>query len=301
MEGGLGMPVFYRRLPKFQYISSETVDDALSCLVEYRQKARLIAGGTDLIPQLKRREIPIPEYVIDIKGIPGLEEIRYDPQFGLKIGALATMSSIERSPVLQEHFPILVQAASSMASPQIRNRGTFGGNICNAVPSADSAPALLAMGAKVVLQALTGVRMVSLEKFFTGPRATVIREDEMLVHILVPKPDEETRGIYLKLSPRHSMDLAVVGVAVAGSCKDGTCTDVKIGLGAVAPTPIRATGAEEVLRGRKVFPEVIDQAARSAMDRCSPRIDSNRASPEYRRDMVYVLTRRALRQVLGAG
>ena len=295
------MAVFYRRLPKFKYISAETVDDALSCLVEYRQKARLLAGGTDLIPQFKQREIPIPEYVIDIKGIAALEAITYDPESGLKIGALATMASIEKSPVLQEHFPILVQAASSMASPQIRNRGTFAGNICAAVPSADSAPALLAMGAKVLLQAMTGFRMVSLEKFFTGPQATVMCEDEMLVYIFVPKPESETRGVYLKLSPRHSMDLAIVGVAAAGRCEDGICTHIRIALGAVAPTPIRATGAEQVLRGQKVTPEVIDQAARSAVDHCSPRIDSHRASPEYRRDMVYVLTKRALRQVLEIG
>ena len=295
------MAVFYRRLPKFKYIAAETVDDALSCLVEYRQKARLLAGGTDLIPQFKQREIPIPEYVIDIKGIAGLEAITYESRSGLKIGALTTMSAIEKSPVLRERFPILVQAASSMASPQIRNRGTFAGNICAAVPSADSAPALLVMGARVVLQAITGARMLPLDQFFTGPRQTVMQEDEMLLHILVPEPSPATKGVYLKLSPRHSMDLAIVGVAVAGRCEDGICTHIRIALGAVAPTPIRATGAEQVLRGQKVTPEVIDQAARSAVDHCNPRIDSHRASPEYRRDMVYVLTKRALRQVLEIG
>lgn len=280
---------------------AETVDDALGFLADYGKKARVLAGGTDLIPQLKRREIPIPEYIVNIKGIPGLAEITYDPESGLKIGALATMTAIERSPVLQKHYPILVQTALTMASPQIRNRGTFAGNICTAVPSADSVPALMAMGAKAVLQSMTGVRMIPLEQFFKGPRTTVMHDDEMLVNILVPKPEPGTKGVYLKLSPRHSMDLAIVGVAAAGSCKDGICTHVKIGLGAVGPTPIRAMGAEQVLRDRKVSPEVIDEAARSAVDHCNPRIDSHRASPEYRRDMVYVLTRRALGHVLDIG
>jgi len=295
------MAVFYRRLPKFKYVHLETTDDAFACLAEYGERARLLAGGTDLIPQLKQREIPIPEYVIDIKGIPGLGAIMYDPGYGLKIGALTTISAIEKSPVLREHYPILVQAASSMASPQIRNRGTFAGNICNAVSSADSAPALLAMGAKVVLQALTGVRIIPLDKFFKGPRQTVMQKDEMLLHIFIPAPAPYTKGVYLKLSPRHSMDLAVVGVAVAASCENGICTDAKIALGAVAPTSIRATKAEQVLRGRRVSPELIDEAARTAVDHCNPRLDSHRASPEYRRDMVYVLTRRALGQVLQAG
>jgi CO/xanthine dehydrogenase FAD-binding subunit len=295
------MEVFHRRLPKIKYVRVDKIDDALAFLAEYGEEARLLAGGTDLVPQLKDREIPIPEYVVDIKGIPGLEGISYDQESGLKIGALATISAIEKSSVLKERYPILVMAASTMASPQVRNRGTFAGNICNAVPSADSVPSFLALGAKVVLQSITGIRMVPLEKFFIGPRATVLREDEMLVYILVPNQEPEAKGVYLKLSPRHSMDLAVVGVAAAGVCNDGVCSRIRIGLGAVAPTPILATGAEQVLRGGKVYPELIDEAARSAAEQCNPRTDSHRASPEYRRDMVYVLTRRALRQVLGFG
>lgn len=295
------MAVFYRKLPKFKYVFAETIDDALGCLVEYEKKAKLLAGGTDLIPQFKQREIPIPEYVVDLKGIPDLGTITYDEHSGLKIGSMTTISAIESSPALQKHFPILVQAASTMASPQIRNRGTIGGNICNAVPSADSVPALLVLGAKVVVQAATGVRLIPLDQFFTGPRATVMQKDEILIQILVPQQRPEMKGVYLKLSPRHSMDLAVVGVAATAHCEGGICTHIKIALGAVAPTPVRATGAERVLQDRKVSPELIDEAARSAVDHCNPRTDSHRASPEYRRDMVYVLTRRALGQVMQIG
>jgi carbon-monoxide dehydrogenase medium subunit len=250
-----------------------------------------------LIPQLKQREIPIPEHVIDMKGIPGLEAITYDEEYGLKIGPLTTMSAIERSPVMRERFSILVQAASSMASPQIRNRGTFAGNICSAVPSADSVPALMVMGARVVLKAMTGDRMVPLDQFFRGPRKTVMQEDEMLLHILVPQPAPATRGVYLKLSPRHSMDLAIVGVAAAGSCENGICSHIKIALGAVAPTPVRAPVAEAMLQGQKVTPAIINEAAKNVITQCSP-IDDHRASAEYRCDMLHVLTRRALTQVL---
>ena len=296
-QGGLRMAVFYRRLPRFDYVRAETIDDALECLAGHKGEVRLLAGGTDLIPQLKQREIPIPEHVIDLKGIAGLEGITYDEEYGLKIGPLTTMSAIERSPVMGERFSILVQAASSMASPQIRNRGTFAGNICSAVPSADSAPALMVMGARVVLKAVTGVRMVPLDQFFTGPRKTVMQSDEVLSDILVPKPTPATRGVYLKLSPRHSMDLAIVGIAAAGSMENGICTHIRIALGAVAPTPVRAPVAEAMLQGQKITPDLISEAAKNVVTQCSP-IDDHRASAEYRCDMVHVLTRRALTQVL---
>lgn len=291
------MAVFYRRLPRFDYVRAETIDDALESLAGHKGEVRLLAGGTDLIPQIKQREVPAPEFIVDLKGVRALEAITYDEETGLKIGALTTMRAIEKSPLLRERFPILVQAASTMASPQIRNRGTFAGNICSAVPSADSAPPLMALGAKIVLQAVTGTRMIPLDRFFRGPRETVMQEDEMLLSILVPKPNPATRGVYLKLSPRHAMDLAIVGVAAAGSCEDGICTHIRIALGAVAPTPLRAPGVEAMLQGQKVTVELIHEAAKHAVSQCSP-ISDHRASAEYRCDMIRVMTRRALTQVL---
>jgi len=291
------MAIFYRRLPKFQYLLPKTLNEALSVLDKHKATARLFAGGTDLIPQLKRREVDIPRYVVDLKGIPGLDTITYDEDAGLKIGPLATISAIAESPFIRDHYSSLLQAALSMASPQVRNRGTFAGNICSAVPSADSAPALLALEASVRLLGQKGAREVPMDKFFTGPRKTVLEADEMLLEISVPRPKSGSRGVYLKLSPRHSMDLAIVGVAAVGVCENGICKDIKIALGAVAPTPIRALTAEAVLQGKPVTPALIDEAAKNALRQCSP-IDDHRASREYRCDMVYVMARRALNQIL---
>ncbi|HNT67972.1 MAG TPA: xanthine dehydrogenase family protein subunit M [Syntrophorhabdaceae bacterium] len=291
------MSQFYRRLPRLQYFLPKTLDEALSFLKEHKAAARLFAGGTDLIPQLKKRETDIPLYLVDLKGIQGLDAITYDEVAGLKIGPLATISAIATCPFVQDHYPSLFQAASSMASPQVRNRGTFAGNICSAVPSADSAPALLALEASVRLLGRKGEREVPIGQFFTGPRKTVLEADEMLLEIGVPSPKPGSRGVYLKLSPRHSMDLAIVGVAAVGTCEDGMCKDIKIALGAVAPTPIRVPAAEATLEGKRVTPGIIEEASQKAASQCSP-IDDHRASQEYRRDMVYILARRALNRVL---
>jgi len=291
------MGIFYRRLPRFEYIAPKTLDEALKVLNKYKETARLLAGGTDLLLQMKKRERKIPEYVIDLKGIPELDYISHDTD-GLEIGALTTISAIEQSPRVQSEFPILTQAASLMASPQVRNRATFVGNICNAAASADSAPSLLVLSATVKIRGIRKERTIPLEQFFTGPGTTVLKPNEIVVGIRVPKQIPGTRGVYLKLSPRHSMDLAVVGVAASGVCQNGFCEDVRIALGAVAPTPIRVSGAESILKGHKISSELIDEAAKSAMNACNPRKNSYRASPEYRRDMVYVMTRRALNQIL---
>lgn len=292
------MTLFYRRLPRFNYLAPTTVEEALSLLAGHKGKARLLAGGTDLVPQLKRRETALPDYVIDLKGIADLKKIVYDEAKGLTIGALATITAIEQSADVRRYFPVLTQAALLMASPQVRNRGTFVGNICNAAASADSASPLLVLEATVQIKGPGGNRALPMAEFFTGPGTTALQPDEMVTAIDVPRQPPGTRAVYLKLSPRHSMDLAVVGVAASGAFENGTCRELRIGLTAVAPTPIRARGAESVLAGRGVTPELIDEAAQSAVNECSPRKDSRRASPEYRRDMVYVMTRRAINQVL---
>jgi len=290
------MAVFYRRLPRFEYLLPKTLEEVFSALKNQKGSAKVFAGGTDLIPQLKRREIPTPKCVVDLTGISGLDKITYDEGSGLTIGSLTTISALAQSPIVLQHFPSLFQAASSIGSPQVRNRGTFAGNICTAVPSADSAPALLTLEANIKIKGLKKERMVPISKFFTGPRMTVLKPDEILLEISVPKPAPASRGVYLKLSPRHSMDLAIVGVAVLGASENGVCKDVKIALGAVAPTPIRAPMAEAMLKGQRITSALIDEAARNAITQCSP-IDDHRASQEYRCDMVYAMTRRALNQV----
>jgi carbon-monoxide dehydrogenase medium subunit len=288
---------FYRRLPRFNYTAPTTLDEALSLLSEYGGRANVIAGGTDLVPKLKRREIGAPEYVIDLKGIPGLDEIKYDAG-GLRLGALVTIGMVEDSARIQQGFGILAQAARSMASPQVRNRGTIAGNICNAVPSADSAPPLLTLGAGLKIISGKGERTVNIADFFTGPGQTALGDDEILREIQIPDMPPGAKGVYLKLTPRRAMDLAIVGVAVVVIPQDGICQDIRIALGAVAPTPIRAKKAEAVLKGQKLDDALIEKAAQAAAGEAKP-IDDQRASAEYRRDMVGVLVKRAIKQAIG--
>jgi CO/xanthine dehydrogenase FAD-binding subunit len=291
------MVTFYRRLPRFEYVQPKSLDEALSLLAEHKGKAKLIAGGTDLLPKMKGREIKAPTHVIDLKGLPDLDYIKYDEGDGLAIGALATIHAVETSPIIQQKFSVLAQAASSMASTQVRNRGTVAGNICNAVPSADSAPALLTLEARVTLISKEGERIVSLENFFTGPNETVLTDTELLAEIQIPNLPPNSRGVYVKLTPRRSMDLAVVGVAAVVIAEDGVCKDIRIGLGAVAPTPIRAKRAEDTIRGQQFTGELIERSAKTAADE-SCCIDDHRASAEYRRRMVQALVGRAINQAL---
>jgi carbon-monoxide dehydrogenase medium subunit len=290
------MVTFHRRLPKFDYLKPKTINEALALLSEHKGKAKLIAGGTDLVPKLKRREIESPEYLIDLKNIPDLDYIEYDWESGLKIGPLTTIHSLEASPVVKEKFSVLFDAVQSMASVQVRNKGTLAGNICNAVPSADTAPALLTLEAKLKLAGPKSERTVNIEEFFTGPSETVLN-GEILREIHIPSLPSNGRGKYLKLTPRSSMDLAIVGVAAVIIVDCGVCNDIRIALGAVAPTPMRARVAEGILRGQKLTRELIDEAAKHASRECRP-INDHRASAEYRCEMVRVLTKRAIEQAI---
>jgi CO/xanthine dehydrogenase FAD-binding subunit len=291
------MVTFHRRLPRFDYLEPNTIDEALSMLSQYKGRAKVIAGGTDILPKLKRRETKAPEYIIDLKGIPDLDYIKYDEVDGLSLGALVTIHAVETSPIVQERFGVLFQAVESMASAQVRNRGTVAGNLCNAVPSADTAPALLTLEASLELTSQEGERIVNVEDFFTGPHKTVLTDEEILQEIRVPNLPPHSRGRYLKLTPRRSMDLAVVGVAAVVVVEDGICNDIRIALGAVAPTPIRARRAENTIKGQKLSDEVVERAAEIAAEECHP-ISDHRASAEYRCDMVKVLTRSAIQQAI---
>jgi len=291
------MVTFYRRLPRFEYLAPKAIDEALFLLSQYKGRAKVIAGGTDVVPQLKRRQIKAPEYVINLKGIPDLNYIKYDEVSGLTLGALVTIHAVETSSIIRKKFNVLFQAAESMASAQVRNRGTIAGNICNAVPSADTAPALLTLEAKLKLISQRGERIVNIEDFFTGPNETVLTDDEILREIQVPNLPSYSRGRYLKLAPRRSMDLAIVGVAVVVIAEDGICNDIRIALGAVAPTPIRAKRAEAIVRGQSFSDEVIEKVAQTAAEESRP-IDDHRASAEYRREMVKLLTKRAINQAI---
>jgi carbon-monoxide dehydrogenase medium subunit len=286
------------RLPKFDCLDPKTLQEACSLLAEHKKQASVIAGGTDLLVKMKERELK-PRYVIRLTMIPGLDAIEHDST-GMKIGALATLSSLQKSPLIRKHCDILYQALDQMASPQIRTLATIGGNICNAAPSADTISPLITMGATIKVVGPKGERALPLEEFFTGPEQTSLAEGEILREIQVPDLPPHSGGVYIKLTVRRAMDLAILGVAVTvtlESASSKNCKEVKIALGAAAPTPIRALAAEKVLRGKAIDEGLIEQAAQAAMDESRPRT-SIRATAEYRKKMVKVLVRRALQQAV---
>lgn len=288
------MVVFYRRMPRFEYVRPGSLEEALALLADNREGGcRVYAGGTDLMPKLKKRLLDAPRAVVDLKGVPGLDGISYSDADGLRIGALATISQVAASEVVNAKYPALAQGAANIASTHIQNRGTVVGNICSALPSADSAPALLALNAQVRCVGPKGERLAPLAEFFTGPSATSLAPGELVSEILVPPAPAGQKGVYFKLSPRARMDLAVVGVAVVGSVAGGKVSDVRIGLGAVAPTPIRASQAEAGLDGKELTDQARQEAAKAAAAQAKP-IDDHRASADYRRLMVEVLVRRGL-------
>lgn len=267
-------------------------------LSQFNGKARVIAGGTDLMVHMKQKAVR-PAYLIDISCLPGLNTIEYDDEDILKIGALCTHSDIESSSVIQKKFNLIAQACRSIGSVQIRNLGTIGGNLCNASPSADSAPALLGLDSKVRIFGPAGEDEFELSKFFTGPGVTILKPDEILTGIDISAISPHSSSVYLKLSPRRAMDLAVVGVAVVLwlSADGSICTDIRIALGAVAPMPIRAYKAEKIIRGQKLDDVLIDETARVAAEETKP-ITDLRGSVDYRKKMVKVLTRRGIQQVI---
>lgn len=280
----------------FEYLEPLSIEEAVSLLKKYGNKARVLAGGTDLVPLMKEKTVR-PECVISIGRIAGLDYIRFDGEKGLRIGALTTLRSIEQSPQLQPKYGLICQAASQMASIAVRNVATVGGNLCNASPSADIAPSLLTLSATTKLVSTAGERIVPLEDFFIGPGATALKTDELLTEVQIPSPPAHTAGVYIKYTTRGGEELALIGVAVLLTLGegDGTCTDAKVALGAVAPTPIRARGAEGVLKGKKIEQGLIEKAAQTASDESSP-IDDIRGSAEYRREMIKIFARDAIRQ-----
>jgi CO/xanthine dehydrogenase FAD-binding subunit len=255
---------------------------------------RFLAGGTDLVIAIKEKGL-LPKYVVDLKRVPGLSGIRENTDGTISIGALVTMREMEISPLITRKFPFLAQSAAEVGSIQIRNRATVGGNMANATPSADVAPALIALNATAKIFSAAGERTVPLESFFRGPGQTVMNADEILTQITIPKTDPRLVGEYIKFSPRDMMDLAYVGVAVAYALgeKEKRCEHVRIVLGAVAPTPIRAPRAEAILEGRILTEELAASVGETASQEAKP-ISDVRSSADYRRAMVGVMTKRAL-------
>jgi carbon-monoxide dehydrogenase medium subunit len=281
----------------FDYIRPDSMVDAMAALRE-KDNPCLLAGGTDLLIGMKTNTVR-PRCVIDLKGVPDIDRIEYNG--GFKIGALATTRDIEVSPLLREKIPALSEAAATLGSIQIRNRATVGGNLCHGSPAADMAAILLAMDGQAKIVSDNGEKTIGLEQFFTGPNRTALGEHDILAQIVIPEKMAQFKGVYLKHGPRKAMDIGIVNIAIVldADFKSGMCNQIRVALGAVAPTPIRAKKAEALLNGNELKPDLIDKAAATAAGETNP-ITDFRASAGYRKDLVKNLVARGIHQILAS-
>jgi 4-hydroxybenzoyl-CoA reductase subunit beta len=323
-------------LPPFKLLRPSAVEEAVDHLGQHQGNIRILAGGTDLIPSM-RQKLFEPEYVLDLRGIAALRGIKPHPNGGVEIGALTPLRVIEKSDFLRQHYPVLVEAAGTVASPVLRNMGTIGGNICldtrclwynqsltwrkgcgfcikkdgdicHVAPggtkcwaafSGDTPPALLCLKAEIEVVSPRGVRLLDLQDFYTGlgDNYRQLASDELVTRVSLPSSSADYGGVYRKLRVRGSIDYPLAGVAVvmkrSSNGRTGHVADARIGITAVNPAPMLVTGAENLLAG-KVVDESIATAAGDLAARIAKPLTTSALTPEYRREMIRVFTRRAV-------
>ena len=280
-----------RVLKPFEYFEPRTIEEASNILFMYGDKAKPLAGGLDLVPRMRGHCIQ-PDYVVSIGAIPGLDYIKDDGEGGLRIGAMASIRSIETEPLIQKGFMVLYEAANSIAHVQVKTMGTAVGNLCVATPASDIAVASFVLGAEVRTVSPVQERTISLENFFTGVNRTVLGPGEIVTEIYLPGLSAGTGSAFLKLV-RTAGDAAKVNVAVRVMITDGICKEVILALGSVAPTTIRARKAEELLRGQRIDRDIIEATAKAVTEEAKP-ITDLRSTAEYRKEVTRVLVSRAL-------
>jgi carbon-monoxide dehydrogenase medium subunit len=279
-------------LPKFDFHEPKTVNEACQILAEYGTKAKLIAGGTDLMVNMKKK-ILSPQQVVSISRIGELKKLDTSGD-SIRIGACFTVAELITSDAIQKLLSALGEGAKNLGTPLIRNLATIGGNLGSARPAADLPPALMAYGAQVVLSSLSGERTLSLDQFFLGPGFTAVKPDEILTEILVPAPLPRSGAGYINIGVRKGQDCNLVNVASFISLgPDGIIRNARIVMGCVGPIPLRAHSAEKMLIGRKAESTLFSSAGAAASSDSTP-IDDFRGTAVYKRDMVGVLTRRTL-------
>jgi len=279
----------------FEYFAPTSLQEAIDILRQQGDGGRPLAGGTDLVVQMKEgaTKFPYPSYVVSLRRIPELKGIEFDQSSGLRIGAGATMAEIAASDVVRERYRAVADGAALVGSLQTMNMATVGGNLCNAAPSADIAPPLLAHEAECRIGGPAGERTVPLESFFLGPGQTALQPGELLVEVRVPPPPSNSGGIYERHTPRKQMDIAAVGVAALLSLAGDRIERARVALGAVAATPLRARQAEALLEGQPASDALFAKAAEAATAEARP-ISDVRGSADFRRHLVRVMTERCL-------
>lgn len=280
------------------YEAPDTVDAVIRTLQDYGETAKLLAGGQSLMVFL-RQGMLAPDMLISLKRVKELREMSFSSSDGMRIGAMVTQAELEGAEDIRRHYTALGEAASMVASVQVRNQGTLGGNLCHADPTADPPAALIALGGTLEITGPDGARKIAAEEFFRDYLEVDVREDEVLTRVLLPPPPPRSGSAYYKLRVRQ-VDTAIVGAAAwLHLSSDGErVEDVRIGLSGVGMTPIRAVDAEDVLRGQAPSEDLIKQAAEAAVGDTTP-LDDTEASEWYRREMIPVMAHRALTRALG--
>jgi 4-hydroxybenzoyl-CoA reductase subunit beta len=324
-------------LPEFKLLRPRSINEAISHLDKYASSIRVLAGGTDLIPSM-RQKLFEPQYVLDLRGIAELRGIKPQADGGVEIGALTSMRSVERSGFLRQHFPVLCEAAATVASPTLRNMGTIGGNICldtrclwynqsltwrkgcgfcikkdgdlcHVAPggtkcwaafSGDTPPALLCLNAEIEVASVRGTRRIPLQDFYTGLGDSYrkLQVNELVTRIFLPASSAGYRGIYRKLRVRGSIDYPLAGVAVAIKRANGHIEDARIGITAVNPAPMLIAGVSELLAGKAPDEALAAKAGDLAARTCKP-LTTSALTPEYRREMIRIFTKRAVLAAAG--
>jgi len=319
-------------LPQFRLLRPRTVDEAVDSLAKHGGNVRVLAGGTDLIPSM-RQKLFEPEYVLDLRGVAAMRGIKQLPDGGAELGALTTLRAIECSDFLRHHYAVLTEAAATVASPVLRNMGTIGGNICldtrclwynqsltwrkgcgfcikkdgdlcHVAPGGtkcwaafcgDTPPALLCLNAEVEIVSATGGRRISLREFYTGlgDNYRTLQPNELVTRVFLPASSAGYRGVYRKLRVRGSIDYPLAGVAVVLKRSNGHIADARIGITAVNPAPLLVKGASELLAGKAVD-EALAEAAGDLAAKISKPLTTSALTPEYRREMIRVFTKRAV-------
>ena len=324
-------------LPQFTLLRPRTLQEAVGALAKHVSNIRVLAGGTDLIPSM-RQKLFEPEYVLDIQQLAELKGVHHHPGGGVSIGALSTLTSVEHSEFLRKHYPVLSEAAATVASPVLRNMGTIGGNICldtrclwynqsltwrkgcgfcikkdgdlcHVAPggtkcwaafSGDTPAALLCLNAEIELASESGLRRMPLRDFYTGLGDTyrTLQPAELLTRVFLPESLADYRGAYRKLRVRGSIDYPLAGVAVVMKRSNGQVADVQIALTAVNPAPVLVKGIQQLLHGKAVDDQLADAAAVLAAKTAKP-LTTSALTPEYRREMIRVFTKRVLLEISG--
>jgi len=280
-------------MKKFDYYKPQTSGEAFKLMEKHKGCARYIAGGTDILVRIKHG-VMRPDALVSLTGIGELRGIQHNK--GVTLGSMTLIRELERDPVLAREYPVLAQAAGVLASPQIRNVATLGGNLGNAAPSADCAPPLMVLDALLTIEGPGSKREVPIDGFFLGPGRTCCDSLEILTRISIPPPADKTGMAFLKVG-RVSQDIAVINAAALLVMEKGVCRKCRLAVGAVAPVPLRLKGIETVIEGQEICDELLDRVGKMVEQEVSP-ITDIRSTEEYRRVVTGVMVRRAIRQAL---